>query len=445
MISDVYIVIFGVTGDLALNKLLPALFDLHSKFYSSNASLRRLHIVGYGRKPLNGQTFSQYIAQSIYKSLSLTAERPDKHSTCNLSRDTVDGALKNFIHDCSYVQGDLTEKGIYHLRSVLDKEIKQLKTTDACREVEILYYSALPANLQETVAGLLHATDLSKMWPSKILVEKPFGADEKSAVALNKQLVKIFGERGVYRVDHYIAKDALVTLSEMRFELGLLEHSWNDNVIDHINILFHEKKTVAGRAGLYDALGVVRDVVQNHLMQVIAGLQAESATGRAALIASLRVVPKSVKLGQYFGYIKETGVAVGTTTPTYISFAAYSSKKQWQKTKIYVSVGKALRDAKTEIEIFFKKSSGNASGKNASGTKKQHAVVVPLASRLSSYHQPRDAYSRLLQKAIEGDMRYFASIGEVVASWRFVKRLEQEVKKNKVALRTYSVGSKDLA
>jgi len=352
------IVIMGATGDLTARKLVPALFNL----YLNDGLPDSFSIVGCGRTKLNDQQFRGKMETALMATNLM--DQTKWHSfAAALSYRSVDyGDLTSFISLAKFL-----------------KNLDQKNNTGGNK----IFYLALPPSLYKPVAQMLGQAGLSKErengngW-SRLVIEKPFGRDLKTAVELNQSIQEYFKEHQLYRIDHYLAKETVQNVLMFRFANAIFEPIWNRRYIDHIHITASETLGIEYRAGYYEQAGVIRDMFQNHMMQVLTltAMEAPSQfeTGRVRdeklkVFRSLRPFPveklnEHIVLGQYGqgkingkpvpGYREEPGVNPNSLTPTFARMKVFIDNWRWQGVPFFLTSGKRLAKKATEIEIQFK-------------------------------------------------------------------------------------------
>ncbi|MCA9971857.1 MAG: glucose-6-phosphate dehydrogenase [Anaerolineales bacterium] len=341
------LVIFGASGDLAWRKLVPALYSLHVK--------QRLPagfaIVGVARSDYGDDTFRERLASGVQE---FAAEHDDA------------AHWAEFAERISYVTADLSM--VNDMRRV-DAHVRQLE--DGAGQRNRLYYLSVAPRLYETAVANLGAADMiaeADGW-RHVIIEKPFGHDLASARALNAAIHRVLRERQIYRIDHYLGKETVQNLLVFRFANALFEPVWNRNYIDHVQITAAETVDVGHRAGYYDGVGVVRDMVQNHMMQLLslvameppASFDAEALRNeQVKVLSAIRPIREAdvaqhTVRGQYHGYREAEGVGSDSETATFAAIRFYIDNWRWQGVPFYLRSGKALADKSTEITIFFKR------------------------------------------------------------------------------------------
>lgn len=352
------VVIVGATGDLTARKLVPALFNL----YLNDGLPDPFHIVGCGRTKLNDQQFRKKMETALMAK--------------GIMNDSKWQAFSDVLHYRSVDYGDL---GSFTNLAKFLRELDQKNNTQGNK----IFYLALPPSLYKPVAQMLGQAGLSKErengngW-SRLVIEKPFGRDLKTAVELNQSIQEYFEEHQLYRIDHYLAKETVQNVLMFRFANAIFEPIWNRRYIDHVNILVSETLGVEHRAGYYEQAGVIRDMFQNHMMQLLAltAMEAPSQfeTGRVRdekvkVFRSLKPFPveklhEYIVLGQYgqgkingkpvSGYREEPGISSDSLTPTFAKMKVFIDNWRWQGVPFFLTSGKHLAKKITEITIQFK-------------------------------------------------------------------------------------------
>ena len=448
--KPITIVIFGATGDLFQKKLAGALFDLHVK----GMLPKKFEIIGFSRKPFSHDDFRSFIKNAL------------------LARGAQNGNVEEFVSHALYHQGDLSDEKSYGSLGTFIEE--RDKASGTCSDK--LFYLAVPPNLYETVFTPLSASGLTvpcapglpneeKAW-TRVLVEKPFGNNEKEAARLDRMLGKLFAEEQIFRIDHSLAKETMQNIISFRFSNGLFEPLWDRKHIERVEIKFLKKDDVSGRGSFYDGVGALRDVGQNHLLQMLAlvgmenpkALQAEHIRkARAHVLKKVQPSFTSMLRGQYEGYRQEKGVSSSSSTETYFRLTAHIQNNRWRGVPFMLESGKALKDNEVSIAVFFKPTPclcpdvpvRTPAGVRSGGEVPHYQNVVTFSlepkdeisvlfwakrpgfdfqlepKRLSFLfaegllsHQIPNAYERVLLDAIRGDQTLFASTEEVKAQWK---------------------------
>ncbi|MEY2640898.1 MAG: hypothetical protein RL150_291 [Candidatus Parcubacteria bacterium] len=429
--QPVTIIIFGGTGDLAELKLLPALADMALR----DCLPRDVRIVGFSRKPLSDAEYQAFIERSV------------------AAKDIQ--APASFIASGAYFQGDLTNKASY---DELAAYLHQLDTDrGGCSSK--LFYLAVPPALYDDVFTNIAAAGLtmpcrehgdSQAW-TRVLVEKPFGDDAEHAAYLDARLGTLFHEDQVFRIDHYLAKETLQNILAFRFKNALFEPLWNSEHIEHVHIALYESFGIKKRAHFYDGLGALRDVGQNHILQMLALIAMEdplvmdAQTVRAARAAALEhavlegSLDTSVIRGQYAGYRDEPGVDAESVTETFFRINVAIQTPRWKGTTFTLESGKALAETAARITVTFRPRPGAPDLRNVitfmvqpnegisiSFFVKRPGFASEVETRQLSFAYPLeverlpDAYERVLFDALRGDQTLFISTAEVHAQWALI-------------------------
>ena len=342
------IVIFGASGDLARRKLIPGLYNNYCKGRLSPP----FNIIGYSRSDIPQQDFQERMCAAV-KEFSPSSFDEEKWAEFSPSLDYANGSFDD-------------DEAFERLNDLIKK-----KEAGMGGEGNRLYYLSvaprffLPAVQQLDKHGMSQKKD--GVW-RRVIVEKPFGHDLESAKKLNNGLHQYLAEDQIYRIDHYLAKETVQNLLVFRFANTIFEPIWNRNYIDHVQITAAETVDVGHRAGYYDSSGVLRDMFQNHLMQLLALVSMEPPTSfdadavrdeknkvlRAIRPISDEDLPLNTVLSQYDGYLEAEGVAEGSKTPTYAGLELYVDNWRWKDVPFYLRSGKALAQKATEIIVWFK-------------------------------------------------------------------------------------------
>lgn len=340
-VSSYALVIYGASGDLTRRKLLPALFNLDC----AGKLPRAFRIIGLARSAMDSKAWQRQAAEAV----------------AGLGNEAQRAA---FCERLVYMPVD------YGSVADCDRLYDLLYDCDDCfaSQGKVLFHLAVPATVSATIVRALaksrFAPEGRMVGNHAILVEKPFGTDLDSAVAMRKLLMDTFEEDEVYRIDHYLAKDTVRNLVVFRFCNAMFEPLWNRNYIENVQITVHEKLGVEERGEYYDQSGVVRDMIQNHVLQILALIAMEAPTAADAestrdkkneVFRSLRpLLPGDWVLGQYDGYRQARGVRPDSTTPTYAALRVYVDNWRWFGVPFYLRSGKALTEKLTEVVIVFR-------------------------------------------------------------------------------------------
>lgn len=434
------IVIFGASGDLTRRKLIPALFNLYRK----KRMPKLFRIVGVSRRPFSDDQFREQVEGGV-KEFAASDYDAKKWG--------------EFAPTISYHAGDLNS--VEDMLG-LDSYLREVEGGD---EANRMYYLSIAPKLYESTIANLGAANMvgeAHGW-RRVVIEKPFGHDLASALVLNEAVHQVLRESQIYRIDHYLGKETVQNIMVFRFANSLFEPVWNRNYIDHVQITAVESVDVGHRAGYYDGVGVVRDMVQNHMMQLLSLVAMEPPTSfeadalrnekvkvlKAVRPIAAKDVAKHTVRGQYRTYRDAEGVAPRSETPTYAAIRFYIDNWRWQGVPFYMRSGKALAEKTTEINIFFKepphlmfpmldgaKIANNSlsicvqpdEGIHFSFQAKVPDTTAEMRAVDMSFHYEDsfgksaipEAYERLLLDVLKGDASLFTRADAIDLSWQLI-------------------------
>ena len=440
--SPFVIVIFGATGDLAQHKLLPALYSLYKKDLLG----QQFYIVGFARREFSDEAYRELIEQALGKQ--------------------DEAAWEGFVKNVYYQQGLFDEENGY--KALITKLNAFDKQVGAC--ITRLFYLATPPDNYKSILDYLTDTKLSEgcgqgseKW-TRLAIEKPFGKDLQTARELDRKLGEIFEEKQIYRVDHYLGKETMQNMLAFRFANNIFEPVWNKNYIDHVQITWAEKEGVRTRGKFFDGVGILRDVAQNHLLQMLATVAMEQPKGfsrsdvrdaRAKAIQAVNCIdPEQVKdtvvRGQYHGYTKEKDVKPSSQTETFVAAKLFIDTPRFEGVPFYLRAGKKMKEEVMEMKIIFKqtchilfKEYGCPEVGNVLTIRIQPDEGIALrviakrpGNKLQldtvdmrfSYHQSfgghgADAYEKILLDILAGDQMLFNRSDELESSWHLISNI----------------------
>lgn len=465
------LVIFGATGDLTHRKLMPALYNM----LLDGLVPEHFRVVSIGRRDKTEDEYKNEIRASV-----------DKYS-----RNKVDDSIWSRLRDMiSYYRFDFRENDGYSKLKEYLKEIDKLANTKGNR----IYYMAVAPEYFETIVHGLYIADMAKTegsW-SRLVIEKPFGKDLMTARQLNQKLLEVFEEKNIYRIDHYLGKEMIQNIMVLRFSNSIFESIWNNKYIDNIQISLTEKLGVGTRGGYYENSGAMRDMVQNHIMQILSlvameppvNLKTDSIrTEKLKVIEAIEEISaeflrENVVFGQYgkgvidgnpvVGYRDEVNLPNDSRTETFVALKLFINNFRWAGTPFYIRTGKRLGSYGAEIVIQFKDlpnilyfNDGNVQEPNLLVIRIQpnvgvffqfntkdfsthHGIVTTKMD--TSYENPTqgntpEAYERLIYDILRGDSTLFSRWDEVEAAWTIADKLINYREQSKVKFPNYDAGS----
>ena len=449
-LSPTLLFIFGGSGDLNYRKLTPALYNL----YLDNAMPDQFGIVGIARSPYSDEEYKQHLKEGI-----------DKFSRNKDANGTWDKFSKNI----SYIQMDVADESHYEKLA----ELSRKKEAEAGEHLNIVFYMAVAPQLVPVIVKNLNRLDICHDTKcTRIVVEKPFGHDLQSARDMNAMLLQYFTEDQIYRIDHYLGKETVQNILALRFANSLFEPIWNRNYIDHVQITAAETVGLEGRGGYYETAGALRDMIQNHILQLLCMVAMEPPVSFNAneirnkkvdvLNAVRRIGTDEVQLyaarGQYgsgwmkgekvIGYREERGVNPESNTETFAAVKFYIDNWRWEGVPFYVRTGKRMHAKSTELTIQFKRAPDFAFPKESTETWRANRLSIGISPEMdiclrfqskrpgqamvlnpvdmvfsyeNSYKgQEPEAYETLLYDVMDGDATLFMRADQVEAAWEIV-------------------------
>ncbi len=467
-------VIFGATGDLTHRKLLPALYNLALE----HPLPAGFSVVGFARRPYNDDVFRQQALDSVNE---FSRQKPVNPQV-----------WESFASGIYYLQSDFNDPTGYEKLNALLNKLDHERGTCGNR---IFYLSTPPSQYPEIIQhlGAANLNRNRKGW-THVIIEKPFGHDLASAHELNRQLAKVFREEQVYRIDHYLGKETVQNILVFRLANGIFEPVWNRRYVDHVQITVAESIGLEGRGAYYEESGAIRDMVQNHVLQLLTLVAMEPPitfeanqvrdekvkvlhalqplVGRDVTNNTIRAQygPGWIGGQQVPGYTQEPGIPPNSTTETYVAIKMFIDNWRWAGVPFYVRVGKRLPKRVTEVAIqfkqapliLFKRSEAHGQvepnvltlriqpdegislkfGTKVPGSEMQIRAVNMDFLYGSSFRAQPEAYERLLLDCMVGDSTLFTRRDEVEAAWTFVQGILDEWKNEPAEnLLTYESGT----
>ena len=419
------LVLFGATGDLARRKLFPALYQLVRR------GELKVPVIGVARSDWTDDDFREHARQAVTEHVEGADER----------------VLDELCGRLDLIQGDYGAPETW--RSLAAR-------LDECGSEVAVFYMAIPPGMFTSVTESLASVGLNAR--GRIVVEKPFGRDLESARELNRTLHEVFPEERIFRIDHYLGKEAVEDLLVFRFSNMLLEPLWNRNYVRSVQVTMAESIGVEGRGSFYEEVGAIRDVLQNHLLQVVCLLAMEPPVApdssflqdeKAKVLAAMEPIdPRCMVRGQYVGYREEEGVDPHSTVETFVATRLQIDSWRWAGVPWYVRCGKALSHTVTEAvvelrdppKLLFDESGGPPPSRNLVRFRlgKNDGVTFTLQAKTPGQHldservdlsvdfaaalgERQEAYERLLRDAIDGSPRRFARYDVVERLWSIVQ------------------------
>ena len=372
------LIMFGVTGDLAQKKLLPAIYDLANRGLLPPA----FSLVGFARRDWSEEDFEKVVYDSV-----------KKHARTQWSEEVWEQLVKGI----RFVSGKHDDPEAFaRLKQTVDELDRERGTAG-----NHAFYLSIPPRDFPLVVQQLSSSGLAEAGPGqfrRVVIEKPFGSDLETAIELNNVVEDVFPPDSVFRIDHYLGKETVQNILALRFANQMFEPLWNNNYIDHVQISMAEDIGIGGRAGYYDGIGAARDVIQNHLLQLLALTAMEQPltfdaadlrTEKEKVLAAVSL-PEDLSLhtatGQYetgwqggeqvLGYLEEEGTDPNSKTETFAAMRLDIDNRRWQGVPFYLRAGKRLGRRVTEIAVVFKRAPQQLFGKTQTALLGENALVI---------------------------------------------------------------------
>ena len=446
--QKVLITFFGATGDLASRKLYPALFRLFQKGFIRN----HFAVIGTARREWTDEHFREVVVKSVQ----------------SLTEDV--NQAEEFASHFYYQAHNVTDTHHYVVLKELSEKLDQQYGIEGNR---IFYLAMAPSFFGTITQHLKDEALLTDHGYNRLIIEKPFGKDYESAQILNEQLRHSFDENQIYRIDHYLGKEMIQNITAVRFANRVFETMWNRDHIDNVQITLAEQVGVEERGGYYETSGALRDMVQNHILQILALVAMEPPQSFEAVrqnkinvLEQLRhyspdEVAKNFVRGQYGpsldgslpGYRQDQNVSDDSNMETYVAGKVFIDNERWKDVPFYVRTGKSLDSKTTVIDVVFKEADSPLFENETKGKCPSNRISIHITPKegfcfvinskavgnsygLQTSHLEKifdknfglnspEAYERLILDCMEGDMTNFTHWEEVAASWKFVDRIRQ--------------------
>ena len=462
------VVVVGASGDLAKKKTYPSLLELYDLDYLPPST----SIIGYARSPYTNEAFRERVKPFLLKKKGISP-----------------GKVNRFLTMLKYMNGSS-----YNDEDAWGKVDEVISTMDESNSGNRLFYFAIPPTQFASAGSAIKAVAMSKHgngW-NRMVIEKPFGRDTESSATMSQEIGALFTEEQIYRIDHYLGKEMVQNLLVLRFANVFLEPVWSNKSVKCVIISFKENIGTDGRGGYFDEFGIIRDVMQNHLLQILSLIAMERPTrvageGYSDLVRDEKVkVLKCVKpltlsdvvLGQYIaddentqkGYLDDPTVPEGSNTPTYALAQFEIDNERWRGVPFVIKCGKALNERKADVRVQFKAPSDSTECFGGVGVPLNELVIrvqpdlavymktnvkmpgfrnAPLMTEMNlSYNQNfkdvkvPDAYTRLILEVLRGQQAAFVRDDELHVAWKIFTPLLHEIEKGSIKPWPYKFGSR---
>lgn len=430
--------LFGGSGDLTYRKLLPALYNLESL----GKLEKEFRIIALGRRDYTTEIYLEIAKKWIIE---------------HARKQYDESVFQAFSSRLTYFKMDISQ----------EKEYARLQAFYEQNQIEehIYYYAVAPELFLPITKALKIHSSHNK---AKVIIEKPFGEDLENARQLNASLAEFFGQKDIFHIDHYLGKEMIQNISALRFQNTVFAGIWNKDFIESIQIVAAEKEGIGTRAGYYDQTGAMKDMVQNHLLQVLSIVAMEEPLSHQAVdihqeqfkvLQSLKPITdikENLLLGQYDGYLSEPNIPPQSKTETFVALKLYIENERWQGVPFFICTGKKLKYRETFVVVRFK-----ARGKMPpnllilkiqpeEGVQFQFSIKKPgtlnefeeicisESERTGAKNNTPEAYERLLSACFENDRSLFTHWEQIVLSWNYVNGLLEAYQKEGGRLLSYA-------
>ncbi|CAI7858014.1 unnamed protein product [Closterium sp. NIES-54] len=468
------IVIFGASGDLAKKKTFPALFNLFQHGFLPAGEIR---IFGYARSQMTSEQLREKI-KGYLKPKADTAPAQDPVAAFLNVVDYIHGPYDGRDGYAKLQEAMLAFEATTTPTAATSDSTTSTSSDSSSGTTRRLFYLALPPSVYPPVCAEVRRYCMNARGWTRVIVEKPFGRDLASAEALSGELGALFSEEQIYRIDHYLGKEVVQNLLVMRFANRFFVPLWNRDNVANVQIVFREDFGTEGRGGYFDQYGIIRDIIQNHLMQVLClvamekpvSVQAEDIRDEKVKVlrAMQPIREDEVVLGQYDGYTDDPTVPDGSHTPTFASLVLRIKNERWDGVPFIMKAGKALESRKAEIRVQFHDVPGDIFGCGRSSrdefvmrlqpseamymkltVKKPGLEMAATMSELDLSYSQRysgvvipEAYERLILDSINGDQQHFVRRDELKAAWEIFTPLLHRIDQGTLPLHPYKQGSR---
>lgn len=436
--------IFGGTGDLTYRKLIPALYNL----FVTHKLTSEDRIVAIGRRDYHDEQYHEIIREWV-----------SNYSRVQFNREV----FNEFLECITYYKMDFTQFS----------QFQQLEAFYDKNKIEnhIFYYAVAPSYFGVISDGLISLRDCKL---GKVIIEKPFGETLKEADEINKRLEQSFGYERIYHIDHYLGKEMVRSIQTLRFTNPIFANSWNSANIENIQIIANEEVGVETRGDYYDKTGALKDMTQNHLLQILTMLAMEKPNDdhdlhqcQMDVLDSLRPIDKmdikkSMVLGQYVGYVDEEKVSRTSMTETFAACKCFVDNERWLNTPFYIKTGKRMNSREINVVVTFKNTNPEVSA-NVLAIKIQPLEGVSLKFNIKKPGETEEiiqtemdfcqscipshrintpeAYERLLDAVMNNDRTWFSRWDQIFTSWHYIEELKKKYQEENIPVYLYEQGS----